>query len=410
MNFKWYKIFIIGLGFFTVSLAWSIYNSYVPVFLDRLIDSSTLIAVVMTFDNIFGIIFQPYFGALSDKTSTKLGRRIPFLLIGIPLASIFFALIPLHKNVIMLMLFVIGMNFFMSVYRAPVVALMPDYTPEKNRSKANGVINLMGGLGAALALFIGGKLFDQNESYPFFLGGILMVFAMIVLLAFFKEPKEPYSSTDINEETDSIKLIDFRNIGNSLLFKNSNLSFILFSIFFFFCGYNAIETFFTLFCRDTLGLTPGNSSQLLALLFGTFLVASIPAGFIGSKIGKKLSILFGLIIIATAFVVVIALPSILVIKIALPFGGLGGALIIINSYPIVVEMAPKGKTGLYTGYYYAFSFSASILSPILFGFISDLTGNYKSLFTYSFVAFCVSIICLIKVKYHHVIDADNLQT
>ncbi|MCX7772026.1 MAG: MFS transporter [Clostridia bacterium] len=157
------RTLIISLAFFTVSLAWTIYNTFVPVFLKGLIQSSTLIGAIMTLDNIFGLIFQPYFGKRSDTTKSRFGRRMPYLLVGIPMAALFFMLVPSYDTLglafkvdlrlIFLMVSVIIMNFFMSVYRAPAVALMPDATPAPLRSRANGIITAMGDLAPSSPLW-----------------------------------------------------------------------------------------------------------------------------------------------------------------------------------------------------------------------------------------------------------------
>jgi len=151
LNYK--QTFIIGFGFFASSLAWSMYNVYVPILLENYITSTLLIGLIMTIDNAFGVVFQPFFGALSDKTNTRHGRRMPYILIGIPICAVAFSLIPFTWSLASLMAVVIIFNFVMSTWRAPVVALMPDITPPSLRSKANGVINLMGGLGSLFYLF-----------------------------------------------------------------------------------------------------------------------------------------------------------------------------------------------------------------------------------------------------------------
>ncbi|HHY64159.1 MAG TPA: SLC45 family MFS transporter, partial [Clostridiaceae bacterium] len=206
------KTFAISLAFFTISLAWTLYNTFVPIFLmgnehiPGLIRSSTVLGFIMTLDNIFGLIFQPYFGSLSDRTKTRFGRRMPFIIIGIPLAALFFTMIPFYGNIgslfktdlrlFALMFSVICMNFFMSVYRAPATALMPDATPPALRSRANGIITAMGGLGTIIAFSLGGKLFNINPKYPFIMGGVIMIIALAVLLIFHKEPEEPYSADE----------------------------------------------------------------------------------------------------------------------------------------------------------------------------------------------------------------------
>ncbi len=403
------KILLIGLGFFTVSLAWALYNAFVPIFLDRLISSSTLIGFIMTIDNIFGVAFQPMFGMLSDKTNTRIGRRIPFLVVGIPLAALFFILIPMHRSIVMLMLTVIGMNFAMSIYRAPVVAMMPDSTPPVHRSKANGLINFMGGLGTVLAFSIGGSLFKQNTMSPFLFGAGAMLLAMVLLLLFFKEPKEPYSSDEAPQEDAAKGRLFFKHGDQrAVVRQNPSLLFILLAIFFWFCGYNGIETFFTLYCVDSLGLEPGSAAQLLTFMAGAFLVFAIPAGFIGTRFGRKHTILIGIALLGVVFITLLFVKELSVIKPMMIAGGIGWALININSYPTVVEMAPKGQTGRYTGYYYTFSFAASILSPILFGGISDVIGSYGFLFLYGLVFFILAFICTLLVKTGEAHAADQV--
>lgn len=401
------KMLIIGLGFFSISLTWAIYNAFVPIFLDRMIASSMVVGFVMTIDNIFGLIFQPFFGDLSDRTANGLGRRMPYLIIGVPLAALMFLLIPLHKGLITLMITVIGMNFAMSIYRAPTVALMPDSTPPQLRSKANGIINFMGGFGSVLAFLIGGYLFNRNELLPFIFGAFLMVFSLILLVILFKEPKEPYAGEDDvveDVETEKARLF-FRNGPIQPLYKkNPSLIFLLLGIFFWFTGFNGVETFFTLYAVNALGIKAGSAAILLSIFSFSFLLFAIPAGYIGTKFGRKKTILTGILVLVVSFLIMLLFPTLSTMRILLATGGIGWALININSYPTVVEMAPKGTTGRYTGYYYAFSFSASIVSPILFGFISDLMDSYDALFIYAITAFLLALLCMTMVKHGEAAD------
>lgn len=407
MKLEWKRIFIIGLAFFSVSIAWSVYNSYVPVFLDKLISSSALVGFVMTFDNIAGLIFQPFFGKKSDSTRTRLGRRIPYMIVGVPVAAVFLVLIPLHTigktptaQLLLLMMAVVGMNFFMSIYRAPAVALMPDATPSPLRSRANGVINFMGGFGSVAAFLAGGYMYKQGASLPFVFAAVMMILALIALLLFYREPAIPFSSDESGKnEKEKDAALFFRRHGKSPLWRqNPSLIFMLLSIFFWFCGYNGVETFFTLFCQQKFDMNPGTASQYLTFMAMTFLVFAIPSGLIGSRWGRKRTMFAGVVLMAGMFLLIILLNS----KAALPFmlvgAGIGWALININSYPTIVQMAPKGETGKYTGFYYAFSFSASIVSPILFGFIADLMDSYRSLFYYGMVMFLLAILTLSRVK------------
>lgn len=407
MKLEWKRIFIIGLAFFSISIAWGVYNSFVPVFLDRLVSQSALVGFIMTLDNIAGLIFQPLFGKKSDTTNTRWGRRIPYMILGVPLAAVFLVLIPFHRigttnvsQIVLLMLAVIGMNFFMSIYRAPAVALMPDATPPPLRSRANGVINFMGGFGSVAAFAVGGWLFKHGEPLPFAFAAVMMVLALAALLLFYREPRIPFSSDEEGVSKEKGAALFTRKHGKAPLFRqNPSLIFLLLSIFFWFCGYNGVETFFTLFCIQRYAMEAGQASQYLTFMAMTFLVFAIPSGMIGARVGRKRTMLSGVVLMSLMFLLIIVLDS----QRALPFmligAGIGWALININSYPTIVQMAPQGETGKYTGYYYAFSFSASIVSPILFGAIADLMGrSYQSLFVYGLIMFLLAWLMLLFVR------------
>lgn len=398
LNFK--HTFLIGFGFFASSLAWSMYNTYVPILLEKYLTSTLLIGVVMTIDNIFGVVFQPIFGALSDNTHTKYGRRMPYILAGIPICAVTFALIPFTWSLATLMGVVIIFNFVMSTWRAPVVALMPDLTPAPLRSQANGIINFMGGAGSLFSFFMGGVLFKiGGMPLPFITSAAVMLIALIILKLFVNENKYRVS---INADEEEEKGNNDASIKSS---KKASLILILFAILFWFCGYNAVETFFSLYVTNTLTdasgnyLTAGDASLLLGMFSITFLFFSIPAGIIGSKIGRKKTILIGLTGVMILFPAMLFTNNVWILRILLLIGGAFWACVNINSLPMVVEMASWKDIGKYTGYYYFFSFSAAIISPILFGWIRDFVKQYNSLFIYAAVAFALAILCMSFVKH-----------
>lgn len=390
MKLDYKKTFVLGLGFFSASIIWPIYNNYVPIMLESYVQSGVMIGAIMTIDNLFAVIFQPLFGALSDKTNTRYGRRMPYLLVGVPLAAIFCALIPSATSLMALMSFIIIMNFAMSIYRAPTVALMPDVTPSPLRSKANGVINFMGGLAAVMAYGLGGLLYKRDQAYPFYMASVVMVLALIVLYMFIQEPEQ----TEVEKAEEEGQRAKAKDVA-----QNRSLILLLFAIFFWFTGFNVVETFFSLYGQHILGIDPSDSSLILTTFSLTFLVFAIPAGLIGSKIGRKKTILIGIVGILFVFIPLIFTENILLITILLIVGGVFWACININSYPMVVEMAGKGKTGAYTGYYYFFSSSAAIISPILFGWVKDIVGSYEPLFIYSCICFIAALMCMLFVRH-----------
>lgn len=432
------KTMFLGFGFLASSLAWSIYNSLVPVLLEeRFMLSTVVIGTIMTIDNIFGIIFQPLVGAYSDRTFTRYGRRMPWIMVGIPLSAIFFTLIPWAKSLGLMMAFIICFNLIMSMWRSPVIALMPDLTPRALRSKANGIINLMGGIGSIIAFLFGGILANMDSSgrLTFGMGSIIMVLALAFLLLFIREPvgeawkraqresvgkrlTQKEFAQSLAAEKDFADIKDKGGLDRKLTSAEKvSLILLLCAIFFWFCAYNAIETFFTLFATNVLNVSTGTATIMLTSFSLTFVAFALPAGLIAGKRGRKKTIMTGLLLLIgfmlpmifinpllSAVGVDIAASSSLMIKqivviALLACAGFGWACVNINSLPMVVELASHDKIGRFTGYYYFFSFGASIVSPILFGAIRDLTQDYNTLFIYAVICFGLALVCTLFVKH-----------
>jgi maltose/moltooligosaccharide transporter len=438
------KTLLLGFGFLASSLAWSLYNSLVPILLEkRFLLSTTIIGAIMTIDNVFGIIFQPVVGTLSDRTFTRYGRRMPWIIVGIPLSALFFFLIPWAKTLWLMMGFIICFNLIMSFWRSPVIALMPDVTPRPLRSKANGLINLMGGIGSIIAFLVGGYLAKRDETsrLPFGMGSVVMVAALVCLLLFVREPvadmwrraqresltrrltSKEFAATYLKDQEDAKEIKDMGGVDRKLTAAERRSLFLLLgAIFFWFCAYNAIETFFTLFATHMLHVGEGTATMMLTSFSLTFVAFALPAGVIASKRGRKKTIVTGLVLlllflmpmvfinsILTAFGVdVLSASSVMIKQIVvialLACAGIGWACVNINSLPMVVELASHDKIGRFTGYYYFFSFSASIVSPILFGWIRDITDNYNTLFIYAVICFGLALLCTSFVKHGEVTD------
>ena len=192
-KFNFGKTFLLGFGFFGVSVIWSVYNAFVPVFLqDRFLMAPAFIGFFMTLDNIAALFIQPAVGAWSDRIRTTIGRRLPFILIGAPIAALAFFFLPFAKALPLFFMAALVLLLSMAIWRTPIVALMPDVTPSKYRSQANGIINFMGGIGTVIALLIGAKLYNMdtaNHAYPFWMGSFLVVIAAVLVIIFVREPK-----------------------------------------------------------------------------------------------------------------------------------------------------------------------------------------------------------------------------
>ncbi|MBU3145687.1 MFS transporter [Clostridium sp. CF012] len=385
------KVFLLGIGFFAISVTWSIYNAFVPKILSNFISSTTIIGFIMTIDNYFALFLQPAVGILSDKIDTKHGKRMPFIMIGMPLSVVFIILVANYKNLPMLITFIVLMNLSMSIFRSPVVALMPDITAKENRSKANSIINLMGGIGSVIAYIVGSKLWDLDEKYPFYLAAILMCFSFILLFNSIKERRDVAHY----EKDEAVNKGFVKSIKEAL--KNKSVMFLLLAICSWFIGFAGIETLFTLYGEKYLGIKTSAAAFSFTFISIAFLISAIPAGILGTKFGKKKTITAGIVGIVVSFFIIAFMKNILYIRGMFLICGFFWALININSYPFVTDMAPKGKIGTFTGLYYLTASVAAIISPPLLGLIIDLLG-YKYMFFYGAVFFLIAIILINKVK------------
>jgi Na+/melibiose symporter-like transporter len=409
-SFSTSKTFLLGFGFFGVSIIWSLYNAYVPIFLKSTFGlRSSVIGSVMTIDNIFAILLLPFLGALSDRTRTRLGRRRPYILVGSTLALIFFVLVPYFNTVQILglmMLTIIFMNLSMALFRSPVIALMPDITPSKYRSQANGIINFMGGLGALLVFFGGKPLYDRRVSLPFLVGGFVMFAASMLVVIFVKE-KLP----DAGQEGGSAPAgrpapgtVSFRDSVQELAANlkdvfagERSLFFILLGILFWFIGFNSLETFFTSYAKYHLGMKESTGALILGFFSVTFMVTSIASGFLGSRIGRRRTIRIGLVILVVILIVSLFVRQFLPLALVFVVGGFGWALVNVNSLPMVVDMTTLAKVGGYTGLYYFFSQAANIAAPPLAGLLIDAFG-YASLMIFAAFMFFLAFFIMSFVK------------
>ncbi|MEM1521879.1 MAG: MFS transporter [Thermofilaceae archaeon] len=410
-GFSYGVIFLLGFGFFGISVIWSVYNSYVPVFLKELGLPSWLVGFIMTIDNVLAVFMLPVIGALSDLTRTRLGRRKPYIVAGVPPAALTFLLIPmLRAELVPMMLAIIVMNFSMALFRSPVIAFMPDITPSEKRSQANGIINFMGGVGSLIAFFAGSWLYRLNPTYPFIAGSLLLAVSSLLVVLLVDEPEEYKRKTGGGTRVSGFEVLK-RSLGElvgalsgELRSPDKSLVFMLLAIFFWFLSYNAIETFFTSYAKWHLGIGEDTGAFLLGFVALGFLLFSLPAGFIGAKLGRRRTMTLGLLAILLLLAAVAGAspslsPSLLVSFIAVSFllVGFSWALVNVNSLPAVVDMTTRDKLGTNTGLYYFASQSAAIVSPPIAGLFIDLLG-YVTLFPLSIVFLLISVLVLQKVR------------
>lgn len=407
MKLNYLRVICVGFAFFLITAFWQAYDKTIPLILTYKFNmNQTLSGLIMAFDNVLAVFLLPLFGALSDKTKSKIGKRTIFILIGTILSTVSFIFLPLIGNVWLFIAVLLVTLLSMSIFRSPAVALMPDVTCKPLRSKGNAIINLVGTvgglivLGVGLVVKVGEQTMHNLMPYYIIVCGIILM-GLIAFLLTVKENKwaeqmrldtaKYYPEDDKKEETGNSKKLSKPEIKSLLL--------ILGSVALWYMGYNAITSKYSLYADMVL-----NQSYDLTLLIaqGAAIISYLPVGIIATKIGRKKTVLAGVVMLALAFffaIFISANSSPIIMYVLFALAGIGWATINVNSFPMVVELAKESDVGKYTGWYYTASMSAQVLTPILSGAIMDLVGNMLPLFPYAFVCAALAFVTMIFVKH-----------
>jgi len=382
-------IFFIGLAFFTTELAWSLYNARVSKLLEEYLIFLSIVGLWMALDNVIGVILQPIMGSISDNTRTKLGRRIPYIIIGIPSAALFFALIPTQQNVIQLIIWMFFFSVAMGFYRSQAVSLMPDFIKPVNRSKGNAIINMMGGLGGVVGYglsLLAGFITLQGS---FIIAAVLMVVSLFVLLWKVKE-KDSFSYKALleKEELEGKKVKEKRGTPGLMesfkdIFKEKDKSTLIMglAIFSWFVAFQGLAALLTIYGTNVLLQSDDFSGFLAFFVALPIIIFAYPFAIIAGKIGRRNAIRIGLVIMITCLIIIFFVgfmraAGLVPVIILLIFAGIGWSFVNVNSIVIIWELAPSNeKIGTYTGIYYFFSFLAAITGPYILGGLTDLFNN-----------------------------------
>ena len=412
LNYK--RTVLIGFAFMSILAFWQFYDQVIPYLLEKKFGLSTFGAnAIMAVDNILAIFMLPLFGALSDKTHTRLGKRTPYILYGTIVAVITMVVLAFFTEQTNFTGFIITLFVLlvtMSVYRTPAVAYMPDVTEKPLRSKGNAIINLVGYIGGIFATIVmmfmlksekaddGASVYSDNQSFlPVFLviAGFMLASVLIMVFTVKENKVLKESAVKDEEETaeESSEKLKKEVFGSLLL--------ILLSVFLWFMAYNSVTTAFSRYCVNVWKTDLSVSSSYLLVATVSAIIAFVPLGFLSSALGRKKTLLFGIILMTASYAAAVFIKHQTPVMYAI-FGivGIGWAAINVNSYPMVVEMCKGAQVGKYTGLYYTFSMAAQITAPLLSGLIIDNTKfGYAILFPFAVVFSVLSFITMSLVKH-----------
>ena len=448
LNLK--RTFLIGFAFFGILLLWQVYDSWCPPLLTELFKNSFgvtdekqvqyLVGIMMAVDNLAALILLPIFGKLSDKTHTRIGKRMPYILVGTFVCAVAFPFMPIffhYNNVAGFIAMMLIVVIFMMMYRNPAVALMPDLTPKPLRSKANGIINIMGYVGGLFATVVGivfvlsdylgtkklpdGTFAPHTWAYnniwalelPFLIASVLMVISAVVLFFTVKENKVEEEIADELRRGEEMSATEDKVDDDKPMTRANKimLFLILGAEFFWFMADNGIGTFMSNYTIYHLGASTA-SNMINTILGGVgSVIGFVIGGFIAAKIGRKWTIFGGLGLSLLAYVIWIigtftflkgaagsgSFPAI--IWVIWFIKGFGMSLVHLNSFPMVVELCNSKKIGAFTGYYYASSMAAQTITPVALGSLLLVEGfNWGYLPVYAAACLVVSIVIFFFVK------------
>jgi len=411
------KAVYLGMGMFAAQLMWMVYNTYMPIFLQAGGQgfaslrgfglSASLTGFIMTLDNLAAFFIQPLMGPVSDRTRTRFGRRLPWILVFAPLSAVAFALIPVGPLLIPAELsgmasqltvplaITIGaaivMVLCMALWRTPLFALMPDLFPSPLRSQANALVNIMSGIGGILAFAAGGLLFGLNAALPFAFGAVITLAAVAVL---FLAVREPAAQAESSERAEGLRVLSrLRQVPKE---SKRSLALLILVVFFYMLGYMALETFFSSYAVARLGLKPSVAGLLLALSYVSFLATAMPSAALARRLGRKRAVGMGLVIFALALIAIRLSQTLPMTAAMLVLGGFGWALVNINCLPMILDSSEdEALMGTYSGLYFIATTLAGTIGPILNGWIIDLSGrDYGSIFLVCPVFFGLSLLVL----------------
>ena len=416
VKMNWGRSILISLPFFSLTMFWQAYDYIVPLMLSKHYHlNTTVYSLIMSVDNVIALLFLPLFGIFSDRITGRLGRRTPLILIGTigGLEGLFFMNLTdtnaVHgaDNFRFFLLWLLLTIFFMSLHRSPSAALVADCFIRPQRTMANAVLNLVGGLAGVLFGVVGHMLIRQQDAVPkftvcmfFVMFSIMLAVAVYLLFA-----RENRFVEEVQEENRILGLIDEKTDNSDLEITKltasemRSLLLILCTVFFVYMGYNGFQTHYTNYLVTYLQ-QPASWTGPYLLEVGIGMLMMIPAAFITAKIGRKKSTLFGIGACAIAYFglsfVTAELPELIYLWFLI--AAIGFPLFGINLGPMVLELGKDSDSGRYMGYYYIAVTGAQIITPTLASLFINAKG-YRIIGVYSAVCTLLAFCAFLTVRH-----------
>jgi MFS family permease len=392
---------VIALAVFAQESVWNFYDAQVPALLRGHLTSAALIGLLMGMDNVVGVFVQPWIGNRSDRTRTRFGRRLPYLLVGAPVAAIAFIAIPwagsLPALIALMLIFAITIN----AYKPIGESLVPDFIAPANRSKAYGILKTATSLTIIVSALISLLVIDKHPRLAFVIPAALMIGAVVIVALTLRERESDGYRQALADDANSAPGSTTRQqrlwtvVTDLVRDTDRQRLFILAIAFFTAAAWAAMRALLTPYGTDVLGLTRGQAGALTLPGGVAFLLAAVPLAIVSDRYGRLLMMKLGLAVFAASLLLGFAVQTATMTKIAIGLASIGYAGFIINAVVVLWGLASSSTTGAHTGLYAVALAGGSALGPALIGGLVDLTG-WGSLLLYSAIFAAIALVLLLR--------------
>jgi MFS family permease len=371
----------VALAVFAQESTWNLYDSQVPPLLREHITSAAVVGLLMGMDNILGFFIQPWMGNRSDRTRTSWGRRIPYLLVGMPLAALLFVIIPHAAGSLPLLILVMfGYALVANSFKPIAESLLPDFVPPERRSRANAVVKIAASLTVMVAALISIFLIDTHPKLSFAIPAVLMVVSLVVLAANVRDSRSPAYRAALDEEREqdgaAAPGVRVRDTVRDIV-RDSDRSrlLVIVSILLFGGAWAASRALITPYGMEVLGMTAGEAGGLTLPGGVAFIVAAYPVARLAERFGRLRVMAVGMTVFAAGMVLgtVVRTPAGAVIGLCV--ASAGASAFLVNAVVVLWNLAPSTRVvGTYTGLYTVGWVGGGFLGPAVAGGLVDLTG------------------------------------
>lgn len=392
------QVWWLGSALLGILLVMSAYEAFLPLLYLEHLDSRFLIGLLMSTDNIVGIVLIPLVGLWSDRLSHPLGQRLPFLVVGAPLAAAAFLAIPLAASVLWTLIVVeVLFTLFIHAYRAPAMSLMPDHVAPAQRSRGSGIVNVMGGIGTLVTFAVLGPLFDVDRRWPFRVGALVLLLTTAAVV--WRADRRPVYA-DMSDATRPRGRFDIAGTLRTLrdpAQRGGALA--LAAMLLFYVGSAGLVSMFPVYGVSVLGLSEGTAVTVLSAFIIAFVATTLLAGVLGVRFGKVRTMRGGLVVLGVLFggaAWVRSMPALLAL---LAVAGFAWSLAVVQALPLVADLGGRTSIGLLVGLYYLFTMLGQLLGTPFVGAAMDLLGD-TAMFPAAAVPYLVAAVVLTRARRH----------